>query len=43
MRLLRPWAGELDAYEVSTLVNAAANDVPACIEPVRPQPAQPRR
>lgn len=34
--LLRPYAGELDAYEVSRLVNKAANDGPECFEPVRP-------
>lgn len=42
MRLLRPYAGALDAYEVSTVVNAAANDVPACIEPVQRAASEPR-
>ncbi|HEY8468706.1 MAG TPA: SOS response-associated peptidase [Longimicrobiales bacterium] len=32
--LLRPYGGELEAYEVSRLVNSPANDVPACVEPV---------
>ena len=32
--LLRPYTGQLEAYEVSRLVNSPANDVPACIEPV---------
>lgn len=33
--LLVPYEGdELEAYEVSRLVNSPANDVPACIEPV---------
>jgi putative SOS response-associated peptidase YedK len=32
--LLRPYRGELEAYEVSRLVNSPANDVPACVEPV---------
>ncbi|MGH7551643.1 MAG: SOS response-associated peptidase [Longimicrobiales bacterium] len=33
--LLRPYAGKLEVYEVSPLVNAAVNDDPACFEPVR--------
>jgi putative SOS response-associated peptidase YedK len=36
LRLLKPYDGELRAYEVSTVVNAAANDVARCIEPVPP-------
>jgi len=32
--LLRPYTGELEAYEVSPLVNSPANDVPACLVPV---------
>ncbi|MFO7261371.1 MAG: SOS response-associated peptidase [bacterium] len=32
--LLEPYTGQLEAYEVSRLVNSPANDVPACIEPV---------
>jgi putative SOS response-associated peptidase YedK len=33
--LLAPYAGEdLDAYEVSTMVNSPANDVPECLDPV---------
>jgi putative SOS response-associated peptidase YedK len=35
--LLRPYEGEdLEAYEVSILVNNPANDNPACIEPLTP-------
>ncbi len=34
LNLLTPFAGELDAYPVSTLVNSPANDVAECITPV---------
>lgn len=36
LALLRPYAAPLDVYEVSSIVNSAANDGPACIEPVSP-------
>jgi putative SOS response-associated peptidase YedK len=34
--LLRPYEGELEAYEVSSLVNSVKNDTAACVEPVTP-------
>jgi putative SOS response-associated peptidase YedK len=34
-KLLKPYRGKLEAYQVSTLVNSARNDEPACVEPVR--------
>jgi len=35
-RLLKPYPAELmAAYEVSTVVNSPANDIPGCIEPLR--------
>ena len=35
LELLRPYrANEMEAYEVSTLVNSPQNDIPKCIQPV---------
>ena len=34
LNLLTPFARELEAYPVSTLVNSPANDVAECITPV---------
>ena len=37
LEFLKPYAvGEMEAYEVSTLVNSPQNDIPKCIEPVSP-------
>ena len=33
-RLLRPYAGDLEAVPVSTLVNNVRNNSPACLEPI---------
>ena len=33
LELLKPFADQLDAYPVSTLVNSTANDVPECVKP----------
>jgi putative SOS response-associated peptidase YedK len=33
-KLLKPYSGELEAYQVSTVVNSARNDDPRCVEPV---------
>lgn len=39
--LMRPYRlNDLEIYEVSTLVNSPANDVPECIEPLPPLPLQ---
>ena len=32
--LLVPYAGDMESFPVSTLVNSPANDAPACLEPV---------
>ena len=42
LELLAPWEGEpLEAYEVSTLVNSPANDLPECLDRVEEEPSLP--
>ena len=38
--LLAPYAGELDSYPVSRLVNSPRNDIADCIAPVQPEELQ---
>ena len=41
LELLRPYRlDDLEIYEVATLVNSPANDLPECIEPLAPPPQQ---